>query len=63
MYKIIAIVAVLLCVFFAVLHAQPAKTQKPSGSFEEQVLQKLDEILQNQEEQFDYLKFIKNRSR
>lgn len=63
MYKIITIIAVLLCIFFAVLYAQPAKSQKPSGNFEEEVMKKLDQILQNQEEQFEYLKFIKNRSK
>jgi len=35
----------------------------PSNSKEELILQKIDKILENQQEMFKYLKFIKNRSR
>lgn len=63
MHKVIVIAGILLCIFFAALYAQPAKQQKPQGSYEEQVLQKLDQILQNQADQLEYLKFIKNRAR
>lgn len=35
----------------------------PGNSKEELILQKLDKVLENQQEMFKYLKFIKNRSR
>lgn len=57
MQKIIVIVGLLLGVFLTTLFAQPRIAK------DDEIIQKLDKILQNQELMFDYLKFIKNRAR
>lgn len=57
MRKILIIAGLLLCLLLPTIFAQPRLSK------EDEILKKLDQILKNQEEMFDYLKFIKNRSR
>jgi len=57
MRKLLIIAGLLLCLFLTTLFAQPGFNK------EDEIIQKLDQILKNQEEMFDYLKFIKNRAR
>lgn len=60
MRKILVIGGILACILATTLFAVP---EQKSGSCDEIVIQKLDQILKNQDEMFEYLKFIKNRSR
>lgn len=57
MRKIIVIAGLLLFIFLTTLFAQPRLGK------EDAIIQKLDKILKNQEEMFEYLRFIKNRAR
>lgn len=56
--KIALIIATLLLgIFIGTMFSQTSMGQ------DDQVMSKLEEILDNQDQMFDYLKFIKNRSR
>lgn len=57
MRKILIIAGLLLCLLLTTIFAQPRISK------EDEIIKKLDKILENQELMFDYLKFIKNRSR
>lgn len=57
MRKLVIIAGLLLCLLLTTLFAQPRIAK------DDEIIQKLDKILQNQELMFDYLKFIKNRAR
>lgn len=57
MRKILLMGLLLLSILLAANYAQPRETG------DDEVMKKLDQILQNQAEMLDYLKFIKNRSR
>lgn len=57
MRKILIIAGMLLCIFLTTLSAQPRVGK------DEEILKKLDQVLDNQKEMFEYLRFIKNRAR
>lgn len=57
MRKILIIAGLLSCLLLTTIFAQPRISK------EDEIIKKLDKILENQELMFDYLKFIKNRSR
>lgn len=57
MKKFIIIIVLLMSIFITTILAQPRISK------EDEVIKKLDKVLENQELMLDYLKFIKNRSR
>lgn len=61
MRRIIILLAILAAISFTTIFVQHG--QLSAASDEDAINQKLDQILKNQAEMLDYLKFIKNRSR